>query len=192
MASEQSAPFLPKTESEEGEEAFHCQRKKSRSVLWFSARSYCVHGGLVLCYTILSFFVISWRLRMDRRVARDYGQFSQKRSYGEFNMCVDLVHAIPVEFTFKPTIFHNLSSTLYAGDRPENVLTAAWDDLLQPMNMRFSQEEIDAVNQESVALPEGGGYLGWFGVFHSLHCVVSSVTLRVVLYKTDPRAENDT
>jgi hypothetical protein len=44
------------------------------------------------------------------------------------------------------------------------------------MNMRFSQEEFNHVNQKSVALPEGGGYLGWFGVFHSLHCVVRSHT----------------
>ncbi|KAF1956048.1 hypothetical protein CC80DRAFT_414309, partial [Byssothecium circinans] len=176
MASEQSAPFLPKTESEDGEDAFHYQRKKSRSDRWFSARSCYLHGGLVLCYTIFSFLIISWQLRTDRRVAQDH----------------DLGHAIPVEFTFKPTIFHNLSSTPYAGDKPEDDLKAAWEDLLQPMNMRFSQEEIDAVNQESVALPEGGGYLGWFGVFHSLHCVVTSITFRVVLYKADPGTENDT
>lgn len=40
------------------------------------------------------------------------------------------------------------------------------------MNMRFSKQELERVNQDSVALPQGGGYLGWYGVFHELHCVV--------------------
>jgi len=87
-------------------------------------------------------------------------------------MHIDSKLTIPVDFSFKPTTFHNLSRTRYAGDKSEESLKESWDSLLKPMNMRFSQEELDIVNQESVALPEGGGYLGWFGVFHSLHCVV--------------------
>ena len=42
------------------------------------------------------------------------------------------------------------------------------------MHIRVSEAELRRDNQESVALTEegGGGYLGWLGVFHGLHCVV--------------------
>jgi hypothetical protein len=62
--------------------------------------------------------------------------------------------------------------TPYAGDKPKKDLDAAWERLMKPMNMRFSKSELELVHQDSVPLPEGGGYLGWFGVFHNLHCVV--------------------
>ena len=41
------------------------------------------------------------------------------------------------------------------------------------MHIRVSEAELERGNQESVILPEGGGYLGWMGVFHELHCIVS-------------------
>ena len=68
--------------------------------------------------------------------------------------------------------------TPYAGDKPKEDLDTAWEKLMKPMNMRFTKSELDLVNQDSVHLPEGGGYLGWFGVFHNLHCVVCQVMLR--------------
>lgn len=40
------------------------------------------------------------------------------------------------------------------------------------MHFRVSGVELQRDNQESVALPEGGEYLGWMGVFHELHCIV--------------------
>lgn len=72
---------------------------------------------------------------------------------------------------YKQTIFHNLTGNPYAG-APTPELDAAWDDLLAPMHIRVSQGELRRDNQKSVALIEGGGYLGWLGVFHELHCVV--------------------
>jgi len=39
------------------------------------------------------------------------------------------------------------------------------------MHIRVTEAELRRDNQDSVALPEGGGYLGWLGVFHELHCV---------------------
>ena len=41
------------------------------------------------------------------------------------------------------------------------------------MHIRVSEAELRRDNQESVRLVEGGGYLGWMGVFHELHCIVS-------------------
>ena len=51
------------------------------------------------------------------------------------------------------------------------------------MHIRVTEAELRRDNQDSVELPEGGGYLGWLGVFHELHCVVCCTrlaTLRMV------------
>ena len=73
-------------------------------------------------------------------------------------------------------VFHNLSQTPFAGEKSKEDLEKAWKDLMEPMNMRFTKEELESVNQESVELPENGGYMGWFGVFHQLHCIVRKPT----------------
>ncbi|MCJ1261073.1 hypothetical protein MMC22_000937 [Lobaria immixta] len=69
-------------------------------------------------------------------------------------------------------VFHNLTNNPYAG-RPNDNVEAAWSDLMAPMHIRVTEHELALENQESVALPEGGGYLGWLGAFHELHCIVS-------------------
>ena len=51
------------------------------------------------------------------------------------------------------------------------------------MHIRVTEAELRRDTQDSVALPESGGYLGWLGVFHELHCVVCCTrlaTLRMV------------
>ena len=74
-------------------------------------------------------------------------------------------------FQTSKTMFWNLSQSPFAG-QPSPEIDSAWDNLLAPMHMRVSIEELRRDNQESVLLTEGGGYLGWMGVFHELHCVV--------------------
>ena len=69
------------------------------------------------------------------------------------------------------SLFQNLSDSPYAGT-PSPDIEAAWTDLLSPMHIRITEAELRRDNQDSVALPEGGGYLGWLGVFHELHCIV--------------------
>ena len=69
-------------------------------------------------------------------------------------------------------VFHNLSQTPFAGDKPVEDVEKAWKGLMEPMNMRFTKDELESVDQASVEMPENGGYMGWFGVFHQLHCVV--------------------
>lgn len=76
-------------------------------------------------------------------------------------------------FDRSDTLFKNLSRTPYAGP-PSSQLDSAWDKLLSPMHMRISAEELREADQKSVPLPEKGGFLGWMGVFHELHCIVSS------------------
>lgn len=75
-----------------------------------------------------------------------------------------------LHMTFKPTFFHRLNATPYAGP-PSPAIDDAWDALLAPMHISVSQAELARDNQ---ALPESGGCLGWMGVFHELHCMVST------------------
>ncbi len=74
---------------------------------------------------------------------------------------------------YTATLFRNLTGNLYAGP-PSDEIDTAWNLLLAPMHVRITREELERDNQASVPLPEGGGYLGWMGVFHELHCVVSA------------------
>lgn len=78
-----------------------------------------------------------------------------------------------LDIVYTPTVFHRLNATPYAGP-PLPEIDTAWDALLAPMHISVSKEELKRDNQESVALPESGGYLGWMGVFHELHCIVNN------------------
>ncbi len=48
---------------------------------------------------------------------------------------------------------------------------------MAPMHIRITADELARDNQKSVALPEAGGYLGWLGTFHELHCIVGDCPL---------------
>ena len=53
------------------------------------------------------------------------------------------------------------------------------------MHIRVSEAELRRDNQQSVALTEGGGYLGWLGVFHELHCIVRGFSNTECLQEID-------
>ena len=72
---------------------------------------------------------------------------------------------------YESKTFHNLTNNPYAG-QPSPEVDAAWEALLAPKHIRISEEELRRDNQDSVSLPEGGGHLGWLGVFHEMHCIV--------------------
>lgn len=76
-----------------------------------------------------------------------------------------------LSFQTSKTVFYNLSQSPFAGP-PSPEIDSAWNNLLAPMYMRVSREELRRDDQESVQLPEGGGYLAWMGAFHELHCLV--------------------
>ena len=78
-----------------------------------------------------------------------------------------------VDIQNEEVIFHNLSGNPFAGPAPNTTIDDAWEKLLTPMNIRASEDELRVSGQSSVKLPEQGGYLVWFGVFHELHCIVS-------------------
>ena len=88
------------------------------------------------------------------------------------------------------TVFSRLANTPYAG-APSPTIDTAWDKLLEPMHMRVTEGELRRDNQASVSLPEGGGFLGWMGVFHELHCIVCILSLyTTLLRKADGRLED--
>lgn len=66
---------------------------------------------------------------------------------------------------------------LLASTRPANPLYARLIKKLTPwpdINLRITPEEMSRLNQTSLALADGSGYLGTLGVYHELHCIVRS------------------
>ena len=63
----------------------------------------------------------------------------------------------------------------FAGDpRPE--LDRAWHELLEPINIRVSSEDLRINNLTSVDLPGNKGSLAQLGVWHELHCIVCAIS----------------
>ena len=72
-----------------------------------------------------------------------------------------------VEYEMKK--FEPFPTSIFSGEpRPES--EEAWHNLMTNMTVRVSQEELDAHDQTSIPLPNGG-YMAWIGAFHELHCV---------------------
>lgn len=42
------------------------------------------------------------------------------------------------------------------------------------MTSRITREELDEMNEESVRLVDGSGYIAETTVYHELHCIVSA------------------
>lgn len=77
-----------------------------------------------------------------------------------------------LNFIYTPQRFTAFQDSPFTGS-PGPESDRAWHDLLSNMSVRVSREELERGNQTSVELP-GGGYMAWLGVFHELHCVVST------------------
>lgn len=155
MASEE-APFLRPAEKPAGDDEVYqppFSKQGHQRTSW--TKTFWIHFGIFLIYTIVSILVIT----------------SQHCTIMLPRAAIDNLH-----MTFKPTLFHRLNATPYAGP-PSPAIDDAWDVLLAPMHISVSQAELARDNQDSVTLPESGGYLGWMGVFHELHRVVSSLSI---------------
>lgn len=151
MTSE-GAPFLPHKEVElDPDDTYQATYSKQRQC----SKALLAHFGLIVLYTVAAIFLIR----------------SQRQIVVRPPAAVD-----NLQFSYSPMLFHRLNTTPYAGP-PSPELDMAWDTLLAPMHIAVSKAELERDNQESVALPESGGYLGWLGVFHELHCIVSHLCL---------------
>jgi len=91
---------------------------------------------------------------------------------------------------YKPVVPISRFNSPYAGP-PSESADQSWHDLLKDINLRVTGEEISKNNQESIALPEGGGYLAWIGAHHQLHCIVSFSSNILLQSGTDTQVEND-
>ncbi|GAB7353816.1 hypothetical protein MBLNU459_g4192t1 [Dothideomycetes sp. NU459] len=65
----------------------------------------------------------------------------------------------------------SLSATNPYKGSPSPELDAAWSELLSPMNVRTSNEELRRMNKSSIALGDGSGFMAVLDVYHRLHCV---------------------
>ena len=152
MASE-GAPFLPSKETaSDRDDTYPAKYTGQRRWSTFGPRAILTHLGILVLYATTSIFLIR----------------SQRCS---------AVRSPPaaidnLQYSYHPTLFHRLNATPYAGP-PSPEIDRAWDALLAPMHISVSKTELQRSNQDSVALPESGGYLGWLGVFHELHCIVN-------------------
>lgn len=155
MASE-GAPFLPSKEiTLDPDDTYQgtYQATYSRQRRW--SKALLAHFGLIVLYTVTTIFLIRSQRSMPARPPA----------------AID-----DLRIRYSPMLFHRLNATPYAGP-PSPEIDSAWDALLAPMHIAVSKVELERDNQESVALPESGGYLGWLGVFHELHCIVSHLSV---------------
>ncbi|CAG8956369.1 hypothetical protein HYFRA_00003751 [Hymenoscyphus fraxineus] len=69
----------------------------------------------------------------------------------------------------KRRLTRNITSNVYTGDpRPE--FDEAWRKLIEPITIKISDQELEILNETSVAL-KSGGYIAETAVYHELHCV---------------------
>ncbi|PSN69535.1 hypothetical protein BS50DRAFT_599728 [Corynespora cassiicola Philippines] len=62
------------------------------------------------------------------------------------------------------------SENVFAGKRTK-AMDKAWAELVKPMALKISNEELEQLGETSISFRDGSGYLAEMGVFHELHCV---------------------
>ncbi|KAI1427095.1 hypothetical protein F5Y12DRAFT_738613 [Xylaria sp. FL1777] len=60
--------------------------------------------------------------------------------------------------------------SIYAG-YPTSESDAAWNALIEGINLKILPEEMSRLDQVSLELNDGTGYLATLGVYHELHCI---------------------
>ncbi|KAL9074016.1 MAG: hypothetical protein Q9157_004542 [Trypethelium eluteriae] len=146
---QEDEPFIPAEHITKEEATQRRPREPQQKTWWTFIKTHvAVHCIVIGIYTITAVLIVRYHIKSCARPSA-------------FDNLI---------FRYTDTTFHNLSQSPYTGP-PSQENEAAWENLLAPMHMRVSTEELRRANQESVNLPEGGGYLGWMGVFHELHCI---------------------
>ncbi|KAF2816480.1 uncharacterized protein BDZ99DRAFT_136906 [Mytilinidion resinicola] len=70
----------------------------------------------------------------------------------------------------KKRLIRNIENNVYTGaPRPEH--DHAWRRLIEPMTIRISRDELAKINETSIALRDGSGYIAETAVYHELHCI---------------------
>lgn len=149
MESEDS-PFLGQPLDDEKDSVKSCPSRVKRwlSRAGISSWAIAVHLVLIMFYSLAAIAFVRSQRQLCARSP---------------NAMTDL------QLLYKPTLFTPSQDSPFTGE-PSPESDHAWHDLMENMTIRVSREELEAGDQTSVALPEGG-FMAWLGVFHELHCV---------------------
>ncbi|KAI1378895.1 hypothetical protein F4677DRAFT_382319 [Hypoxylon crocopeplum] len=133
-------------------------QRRHQEQAWFSGRrALLIHAGVFLFYlaTIVGLGVMLGRTRTK---ARDTILFSPANE--------------AVDWTIEEFKSGDGLTDLFIGP-PRPDLEKAWADLLAPMNVRLSYDDVKAFGREgnAVQMSDGSGYVGSLHVYHELHCV---------------------
>ncbi|KAI1264670.1 hypothetical protein F5Y18DRAFT_389748 [Xylariaceae sp. FL1019] len=62
------------------------------------------------------------------------------------------------------------NNNVYTG-RPRPEMDTAWAELIKPITVKISREELSRLGETSIALKDGTGYIAEMAVYHELHCI---------------------
>jgi len=68
------------------------------------------------------------------------------------------------------TIYRNLENNAFTGE-PRQEFEKAWHDLMSPMVIKISEDELRENGGTSIAFADGSGYIAETAVYHELHCI---------------------
>ncbi|KAF2197123.1 hypothetical protein GQ43DRAFT_381725 [Delitschia confertaspora ATCC 74209] len=70
----------------------------------------------------------------------------------------------------KKRLFRDIENNVYTGEpRPEH--DEAWAKLIEPITIKVSERDLNAINATSIAFKDGSGYIAETAVYHELHCI---------------------
>ncbi|KAI0183598.1 hypothetical protein EV127DRAFT_486944 [Xylaria flabelliformis] len=71
----------------------------------------------------------------------------------------------------KVELFRSIEDgNIYTGE-PREELDKAWSELIKPMAIKITAQELALLGKSSIAFNDGSGYLAEMAVFHELHCI---------------------
>lgn len=126
-----------------------------------------IQVALIVFYTAVSAVAIQLKEESCAQSSNCEGPFQSRRLLLISSSVLD-----NMSLKYATKQFMKMRESPYVG-RPSQEVDQAWGDLMGNMSIRVTKAELDRNDQTSVELPQGG-YLAWLGVFHQLHCVVSS------------------
>lgn len=127
-----------------------------------------IHVSVIVAYTMLfAFMVQELKPKPSTSLHRKLSFLRSK--YRAHRLLLTAIANLMVSYV--PVTYTDFEESAFAGP-PSPSVDKAWHDLLEKTTIRVAGEELKRSNQSSVALPAGGGYMAWLGVYHQLHCIV--------------------
>lgn len=75
-----------------------------------------------------------------------------------------------LDLRYQTRTYTNLTGNPFWGE-PSPSLEAAWDELLEGINIKVTTAELSRSKQQSIQLQESEGHLAWLTMHHDLHCL---------------------